>query len=70
MRRRDDKPPVDLAYVRSACEYDAWDHIVTFGRKADDALTTLGVDHHSLPHPVSFQWRRVALERLIERITT
>lgn len=67
-RDRTDKPPVDFDHVRGACNCDAWDHIVSFGRKADTVLTALQIDHHALPHPVSFQWRRATIEALVAKL--
>lgn len=66
---RKTKPPVDLEHIRSAVAWADWDLIVSFGKRADQALTDIGATHVALPHPVSRQWRRKLIEDLVDGVS-
>ena len=61
---KDTKFPTDIAWVRSAIEYDKWFAIIGCGKPACNALDDLLIQHKKLPHPTSFLWRRYMIDNL------
>lgn len=64
------KFPTDPDWVRRAIDKARADHVIAFGTQAREAMRTIGVECHALPHPVSFRWRRDLIEGLVELLNT
>jgi len=63
------KFPVDYDYIKTALNSKNWFAVVPCCKKATDALNFLGIKYfHSLPHPVSFKWRKILIEELINKL--
>lgn len=66
-----DKFPTDLKHMYSVVHCTDWDLIVSCGKQAEDALSSIKFKSDKLrilPHPVSFKWRRKMIEDIANEI--
>jgi hypothetical protein len=70
-KNKDQKFPTDLAWVKSALDYDDWFAVLSFSAQAHKALEDLSFEPFAkLPHPVSFLWKKKLILEVQEQLLT